>query len=381
MNQSIDTDRAEEAVAASMAMPRVEDISKEDKTMYVETFKREDTVTPTRFHLRPTTMDDLEESVDMFNACSTHMIGKNEVTLSDVRAEWLLPDFDLETASRVAVDSRGRLVGYVEVWDIDQLPVDIWVWARVHPEYEGLGIGTALMNWAEQRARQVVGRVPEDLRVVMRSGTYNGYEPAQTLFENMGMKPVRHFLTMAIELDEKPPEPQWPDGVSVRSMTGLDEAREVVWAVKDAFRDHWGYVDQPFEQELEHWLHFIKHDERFDPDLWFLAMDGDEIAGVSLCVGESSEDKDMGWVRTLGVRRPWRRQGLGLALLHYTFGEFFRSGRARAGLGVDAASLTGATRLYDRAGMRPIRQFDTFELELRPGRDIRTQEIDHDDTG
>jgi len=46
------------------------------------------------------------------------------------------------------------------------------------------------------------------------------------------------------------------------------------------------------------------------------------------------------------------------------------------GLGVDAGSLTGATRLYERAGMRPIRQFDTYELELRPGRDISLQKLD-----
>jgi GNAT superfamily N-acetyltransferase len=121
----------------------------------------------------------------------------------------------------------------------------------------------------------------------------------------------------------------------------------------------------------------MKHEEQFDPELWFLAMDGDEIAGMSLCMRQSREDKDMGWVRTLGVRRPWRRQGLGLALLHHSFGELYRLGQSRVGLGVDASSLTGATRLYEKAGMRPIRQFDSFELELRPGRDIRTQQVEH----
>ena len=328
-----------------------------------------------RFLFRPAAIYDLEAAVELYNLCSMHMIGKTETTLSEVRAEWLLPEFDLETATRVVLTQEGRLVGYIEVWDIDETPVNLWVWGRVHPDYEGQGIGTALMDWAQQRARQALRRVPDDIRVVMRSGTNNTYEPGRQLLEDRGMTPIRHFYTMAIELEEQPPQPKWPAGITIRSMRGLEEARDVVWAVEDAFRDHWGYVEQPFEKELEQWLHFMKHEEHFDPDLWYLAMDGDEIAGVSLCMPQSREDKDMGWVRVLGVRRPWRRKGLGLALLHYSFGKFYRNGKARVGLGVDASSLTGATRLYERAGMRPIRQFDTYELELRPGRDISLQEL------
>ena len=327
------------------------------------------------FQFRPATMEDLQPAVELFNLCSKHMIGKNEVTLSDVRTEWLLPDFDLETATRVVISPEGRLVGYIEVWDTDETPVNIWVWGRVDPECEGQGIGSALMKWAQRRARQALSRVPDDIRVAMRSGAYSNYEPAHQLLKDRGMTPIRHFYTMAIELTERPPEPKWPAGITIRPMCGLEEAREIVLAVDDAFRDHWGYVEQPFEKELEQWLHFMEHDEQFDPDLWYLAMDRDEIAGVALCMPQSREDKDMGWVRVLGVRRPWRRKGLGLALLHHSFGQFYENGRARVGLGVDASSLTGATRLYERAGMRPIRQFDTYELELRAGRDISLREL------
>ncbi|UCG23764.1 MAG: GNAT family N-acetyltransferase [Chloroflexota bacterium] len=349
--------------------------NKEEKNMILEeTFAPEVNIEE-QFLFRPATMADLEPAVKLFEICSKHMIGRPEATLSDVRAEWLLPDFDLETSTRVVLTPEGRLVGYAEVWDIDETPVNIWVWGRVHPDYEGQGIGSTLMDWARSRARQALNRVPDDVRVVMRSGTYSTYKPGHQLLKDHGMTPIRHFFTMAIELAERPPGPTWPAGITVRPMKGPEEARDVVWAVDNAFRDHWGYVEQPFEKELEHWLHFMKHEEHFDPDLWYLAMDGDEIAGVSLCMPQSREDKDMGWVRVLGVRRPWRRKGLGLALLHYSFGEFYKSGKARVGLGVDASSLTGATRLYERAGMHPIRQWDTYELELRPGRDITLQEL------
>jgi ribosomal protein S18 acetylase RimI-like enzyme len=113
----------------------------------------------------------------------------------------------------------------------------------------------------------------------------------------------------------------------------------------------------------------------FDPSLWFLAMDGDTIAGISLCYPKVTEDPEKAWVAELGVRRAWRRHGLALALLQHSFGEFYRSGKRRGGLAVDSQNLTGATRLYERAGMRVIRQFDRYEKEIRPGIELSVQTL------
>ena len=115
--------------------------------------------------------------------------------------------------------------------------------------------------------------------------------------------------------------------------------------------------------------------EGFDPTLWFLAMDGDEMAGVSLCVPKLTEDPEMGLVNVLGVRRPWRGRGLGLALLQHSFVELHKRGAKRVSLGVDASSLTGATRLYEKAGMSVTRQFDAYRKVLREGKDITTTSI------
>jgi hypothetical protein len=39
---------------------------------------------------------------------------------------------------------------------------------------------------------------------------------------------------------------------------------------------------------------------------------------------------------------------------------------------VDADNITGALRLYTKAGMRIQRRYDIFEKELRPGRELAT---------
>ena len=325
---------------------------------------------PAGFVMRAATMKDLAAAVDLFNACATQITGAPDTSVENLQSEWNDPDFDLAHATRTIWTPDKQLVGYVEVWDAKPIPVDPWVWGRVHPSYEGLGIGTALMNWAEERAREAIARVPADARVVMRSSTVSTYKPAHRLLQGQDMSVVRHFWRMTIDLQEAPIAPVWPDGIRVVTHAEMKDLTAVYRASDDSFRDHWGHVDQPEKEGIRRWQHWIESDPKFDPALWFLALDGNEVAGISLCRTCSYDDPALGWVNTLGVRRPWRRQGLGLALLQHSFAELTKRGRRRVGLGVDADSLTDATRLYKKAGMVVSRQYDTYEKELRPGREL-----------
>jgi ribosomal protein S18 acetylase RimI-like enzyme len=226
------------------------------------------------------------------------------------------------------------------------------------------------MEWAEKTARQSIDRVPDGARFSMASGTVTTYQPSIDLLTNSGMKRTRSFYTMEIDLDHEIEAPVLSEGISIRFMTGPEELATIVHAVEDSFQDHYGYVANSFETEMAFWSHMINTAPSFDPTLWFLAMDGDKIAGLSLCWPKRGPNEDLGWVGTLGVLRPWRRQGLGLALLQHSFAELKSRGKKAVGLGVDADSLTGATRLYEKAGMHVTRQFDTYEKEFRPGVDL-----------
>ena len=331
---------------------------------------------PTGFTFRPATMDDLASAVELFNICSVAQMGLESFSLNEVKLEWGTPKFNLNTDTRLVFSPKGRLAGHIEVWDIRQPPVHPWVRGQVHPDFEGMGIGSFLMGWAEERAKQAILRVPQGARVSMRSGAVNEHKATTQFLEDWGMTFIRRFVDMEITFNGAPPTPQLPEGIAICTYANKPDLKAVYLAMNDAFKDHWGHVDQPLEEGLEQWRHWVEEDEEFDPTLWFLAMDGDEIAGMSLCLHKAPHDKKMGWVDTLGVRRPWRKQGLGLALLHHSFTEFYRRGKLSAGLGVDAGSLTGATRLYEKAGMRVARQFDDYEKELRPGEELSTQSID-----
>ncbi len=352
-------------------------ILRERKETMKPSSQREDGALPEGYTLRPGRMDDLEAAVALFNACSMELIGAEDEKVEDVSNQWQMPGFDLERDARVVLAPHGQIVGWVEVWD-PAPHVHLYSWGRVHPDHTRRGIGSCLLRWAEKRAHQSIPKAPEGARVALFNSSISTDSAAQACFRQAGLKLVRHYWRMVIEMadDRPPPAPRWPPGITVCTLRVSRDERAVIQAVREAFKDHWGYEERPFEEEFAQWSHLMDNDEDFDPSLWFLAMDGNEIAGVSLCWPKITEDPGMGWVGTLGVRRPWRRKGLGLALLHHSFGELYRRGQRKVGLGVDAESLTGATHLYEKAGMHVARQYSSYEKELRPGEELGTQTVE-----
>lgn len=330
---------------------------------------------PEGFTARGANLNDVEPALVLFNRWSRSVIGRDEITVADaIRNEWISPGFDPAQDIRVVFTPNGRMAGYIEVWTTLKPPVHPWMWGRVDPDYEDLGIGTWLLSWAEQRALRALPEVSDGLRFAPRVGTYREAQKPKTLFEDLGYRYIRSSYHMLIEMDAAVPAAEFPQGITVRTYNAQMDAAAAYQAEIDSFRDHFGFVEEPFEAGLKRFRHFWEQDG-FDPTLLFLAVDGDEVAGVCLCPPHSIDDAGMGWVGTLGVRRPWRKRGIGLALLRHSFNEFYRRGKRKVGLGVDAQNLTGALRLYENAGMHVHQAFDQYEKELRPGVEISKQTL------
>jgi mycothiol synthase len=312
----------------------------------------------------------------MFNADSRRVLGVQVHDAANLDSEWRTPGFNLDRDTRLVLTPSGEPAGYAEVWDIDPPHVRLWTWGCVHPEQRGRGIGTALIAWQEARGGAALAQAPAGCRVCLRQTVSTLDQSGTRLLEACGYTPIRHFFQMRIELDRPLPEPVWPRGVSVRTFDVSNDLVPVVDAVRSAFCDHWGYVESPFESDLAIWQHIVTEEKSFDASLWFLAVAEGRIIGVALCSAMEPEDPDLGHVNTLGVVRPSRRRGIARALLQHAFSELARRGKKRVALGVDGASLTGAVRLYERAGMHVERRRVLYEKELRPGRDLTTQSLE-----
>lgn len=327
----------------------------------------------TNTKLRPFTFDDAQPVVSLMNAHEQYLYGCDEVDLEELMNDWTSPGIDVEEVIRVVENDQGEIIGYIDVWDNSQPHVVKYIWGVLHPDAWDDDLYREMLIWAEDCARERINLAPEGTKVVMRQGTSNKDIDRKKALEAFGFQLVRHFYRMEIELEEPPQTPVIPEGINIVPINMDKDLEAAILATDEAFKDHWGYYEQPVEELMEQWKHFLENDQEFDPGLWFLAKDGDDIAGACRCSTRKVEDPKLGWISQLSVRKPWRSKGLGTALLLTSFQEFFQRGMTRVGLGVDAASLTNATRLYEKAGMHICRQYDSYAKELRPGKDLTTE--------
>ncbi|HET7095095.1 MAG TPA: GNAT family N-acetyltransferase, partial [Thermomicrobiales bacterium] len=241
------------------------------------------------------------------------------------------------------------------------------VYAYVAPAFHGRGVGTALRQWGEACARQAMRLAPADDQAVVQQFIPSLAASARRLLENADYRAIRETFVMETSLDRPLPEPVWPVGISVRPFMPGQDDRATFDAVEDAFRDLWGRPRGTFER-----FEAMIAAPGFDPAVWLIAVDGDEIAATGLARALADE----GWIDVIGVRRPWRRRGVGLALLQSLFASLKTRGARTVALSVDAESATGAPRLYSRAGMTVRASYLRYRRELRPGRDVAALDRD-----
>ena len=298
--------------------------------------------------------NDLEAIVGLIAAFEIAHEGTAEVSLDDVRSTWQRARFDMENDAWAVEARDGVIVGYADVWpreDYAHIEGD----GYVHPDHRARGIGRWLVQAMERRAAELAVKADAGTNVLLRSTVIAADGDACELFESEGFRPGRHFWRMAIDLREGVPEPEWPEGVSVRAFRPGDE-EEVHTLVQEAFSDNYRHVRTAFED----WRDVMMARESFDPALWFLAESGARIIGVALC----PDYPDRGWVRQLAVARDWRRRGVGAALLRHAFRELARHGKPNAGLALDSFNLSGAHEFYVANGMHAEREYQEYELEI-----------------
>jgi len=309
---------------------------------------------PPEWTIRGAQAGDEQAVLEVANAHGNAMWGENTVGPDEVHQWFTDPTVDNEHDFLVAYDGDGRLGAFTVLEDPATDHSLIWTRLVLHPERGTEAIGEELMARIESRAA-----LHGATGAVQRCGCAAPDARIAGILQRRGYSLVRHFFRMMAPLDGPPAEPVWPDGLELRPVDPEGDFMSLFIADEEAFEDHWGYVRVSYELWL-HWMTGADH----DMSLWYVAYDGDEIAGYALCRPQEGGDPSTGWVEILGVRRQWRRRGLALALLLTAFGEFHRRGHARVGLGVDGENTTGAVRLYEKAGMRPVRQWDVYERPL-----------------
>jgi mycothiol synthase len=296
--------------------------------------------------VRPAKAGEVETVTELLNEHSRRIHGTDNTTVAELQLYWDSPDVDFPADVLVA-EKDGALVGYADV--------GVWgehVWLDLRGlEHDALRplLGAVEARAAEKKPRaKLIGYAHEHDQIT------------RAAFEEAGYRVIRHSFRMEIDLQDRLPEPELPEGIVVRTLRKGEEKR-VYAAHMESFADAWMFTPEPFEQ----WTHWFVNDPAFDPTLWYLAESDGELAGI-LIGNESRTEPGLGWVRILGVVPAHRRRGIAQALLGQAFREFQRRGLGRGGLGVDAESQTGAVELYERVGMHVARTSVQLEKSVNP---------------
>jgi mycothiol synthase len=233
----------------------------------------------------------------------------------------------------------------------------------VAPDWRRRGIGRALLHENLRRARERAEDAGDAFPITVRGFAEITEIGQRALLDSEGFTINRWFFLMRRATLDDVPEAPLPDRIEIRPVRP-DDHRAIFDAEFEAFRDHW----QPHDYDEAEFESLYKKTD-IDTDLWVVAWDGDEIAGVVQNWIWADENERLGvkrgWLEHISVRRQWRRRGLGRAITAESLRRLRAAGMTEAMLGVDAENPTGALGLYESLG---------FEVDQRASAYVRTVE-------
>jgi len=320
------------------------------------------------FSTRPATWEDIDATVAFLNDTDEYDFGKRSFSVEGLSVDWKVPGF-LENSTRLVFNSTMQIVGFAEAYHRGSPPVKTIVFGRTHPEYRGCGIGTSFLQWGEAFAYADIENCPAESRIFLSTLTVDSITPARNLFDDFGMNPVRSYFRMQRKLSNWDLSPSILQPLKIRPYRHDEDLIPLHFAYEEAFAENWGYTSQSEQAGTAKIRGWVENDTGFDTSLWLLAWDGQELAGFILAASGQGEHEENSEIYELGVRPRWQKRGLGKALLHQIFQILKQRGKRTVVLDVDADPTAGASRFYEKAGMRVLTRRIAYEKTLRDASD------------
>jgi mycothiol synthase len=316
---------------------------------------------PDGYRVRPPVIDDGPAVVDMINEETRALAGVSFTSLDWVAAPWTAPGVDLERDYGIVLDPGGKLAGYFFV-ESEPPHTSVFSIGCVALAYHGRGLGGAMVAELERRAMRYAAQAPAGEQVTWRMGALAEEPMVARLLTQHGFEERRVFWVMKRPFGGPVPPAADVPGIEFGLVAPGGEP-DVYDCLAEAFEDHYGDGMPP----LDVWMHtHVTAAEHHDPSLWHVARRDGRVVGALLGQLAASEDPELGYVSLFGVRRAERGRGIGQSLLLRSFAQLQERGCGGAMLYVDSESTTGATRVYERAGMTAQPRFSNWERVIRP---------------
>lgn len=264
----------------------------------------------------------------------------------------------------VLVEINDQVVGYSRTgWYKEETgPYIHYHFYFLVPEWRGRGLERTLLLAMEKRATEIADQLPQDAPHELSMEIQETQPALEALAQQEGYRPIRHFYEMVRPTLDDIPAVELPAGVEVRPVQ--PEHYRLIWEeVDEAFQDHWGYSPQT-EENYQEWL----AGRLFQPELWQVAWAGDQVVGTVLNFIDEEQNRQYqrrrGYTETITARRAWRKQGVARALIARSLHLLKAQGMTEAALGVDTENQSGALRLYEGMGFRPVKRTAAYRKPL-----------------
>jgi mycothiol synthase len=304
--------------------------------------------------MRAARPDDAGPVSTVINECSIDDVGMAVYTEEDLRASWRddprrLKDFE--------VAEEGRRIRAVLEYAIDRDAPEVYFEGFVARANRSHGLGTSLVERAEQRADALATETRMNVRLV--SNVVN--DAARSILEARGFRLVgfEHAMWMDLTADVLPHATT--AGIELRPYVEGRDDRAMWGVMREGFGNDWE-VGRP--TELVPWIESHTDIPTHDPSLWFLAYVDGRLAGGIMGRSWWGAQHDVGHVKNLAVVPEERRAGVGRALLHHLAAAFMERGRKAMVLGVEGDNATRARDFYERVGMHARAATYDYEKEV-----------------
>ena len=287
----------------------------------------------------------------------------DDILVSELQSFVDSPDVDIAKDLRLWRDSHGNLIGFGQLFISEHNDeVEGYLYFDLHPTRRNDTLGTEILQWSEQRLREVgEGTVSLKLRVKSR----DDQSDRQILLEKQGFTTERGFLTMACSLNQSLSSSFMPNGFTLKQLSWEQDLQAWVELFNESFIDHWNHHDLTAATARQ-WLNH----QHYRPELNLIAV-APNGTFAAFCVGYINQEENArngyseGWIKLLGTRRGFRKLGLGRAILQAQMRQLQAMGVEQVKLGVDAQSLTSATRLYQSVGFYPVHTWLSYVKEIQ----------------
>jgi GNAT superfamily N-acetyltransferase len=280
-------------------------------------------------------------------------------------AHWFAPASDFDPKQEIYfVEVNENIAGY-GTFRTRQETSGMWTCTpigRVLPAWRRKGLGRAMLRYNEHRLRTIASTHPADGPRAFMVWASNTNLSAITLYIQEGYVPVRHAFVMVRDKLDDIPTASLPEGIQIRAVTP-EHYRQIWEAECEALQEHWG-ITQPTEEGYHHWL----NDPVFDPTLWRVAWEGNQVVAQvrSFILPEENKtyNRLRGYTENISVRKPWRKRGIARALISASLEALKERGMTQAALRVDTQNADGALNLYESCGYRVERKQTEYRKPL-----------------